>query len=57
MPKEFPPGTFGVPCALLIGKRTESTDRKTTLNDVLRTFNCRCEAGWHVRCRRGLQRM
>jgi 2,3,4,5-tetrahydropyridine-2,6-dicarboxylate N-succinyltransferase len=39
MPKDFPAGTFGVPCALLIGKRTESTDKKTTLNDVLRTFN------------------
>ena len=39
MPKEFPAGTFHVPCALLIGKRTESTDRKTSLNDVLRTFN------------------
>ncbi|HEX8903713.1 MAG TPA: 2,3,4,5-tetrahydropyridine-2,6-dicarboxylate N-succinyltransferase, partial [Longimicrobiaceae bacterium] len=39
MPKEFPAGTFHVPCALLIGKRKESTDRKTSLNDVLRTFN------------------
>jgi len=39
LPKEFPAGTFGVPCALLIGRRTESTDRKTSLNDVLRTFN------------------
>ena len=39
MPKEFPAGTFGVPCALRIGERTASTDRKTTLNDVLRTFN------------------
>jgi 2,3,4,5-tetrahydropyridine-2,6-dicarboxylate N-succinyltransferase len=39
MPKEFPAGTFQVPCALLIGQRTESTDRKTSLNDVLRTFN------------------
>ena len=39
MPKDFPAGTFHVPCALLIGKRTESTDRKTSLNDVLRTFN------------------
>ncbi|HEU0013152.1 MAG TPA: 2,3,4,5-tetrahydropyridine-2,6-dicarboxylate N-succinyltransferase [Longimicrobium sp.] len=39
LPKEFPAGTFGVPCALLIGQRTPSTDRKTTLNDVLRTFN------------------
>jgi len=39
LPKEFPAGTFHVPCALLIGKRKESTDRKTSLNDVLRTFN------------------
>jgi 2,3,4,5-tetrahydropyridine-2-carboxylate N-succinyltransferase len=39
MPKEFPAGTFHVPCALLIGQRKESTDKKTTLNDVLRTFN------------------
>ncbi len=39
LPKGFPAGTFHVPCALLIGKRKESTDRKTSLNDVLRTFN------------------
>ncbi|HEX2204914.1 MAG TPA: 2,3,4,5-tetrahydropyridine-2,6-dicarboxylate N-succinyltransferase [Longimicrobium sp.] len=39
MPKEFPAGVFHVPCALLIGRRTESTDKKTSLNDVLRTFN------------------
>jgi 2,3,4,5-tetrahydropyridine-2-carboxylate N-succinyltransferase len=38
-PKEFPAGTFHVPCALIIGTRQESTDRKTSLNDVLRTFN------------------
>ncbi len=38
-PKEFPAGTFHVPCALVVGRRTESTDRKTSLNDVLRTFN------------------
>ena len=38
MPKEFPGGTFGVPCALIIGQRKESTDRKTSLNDVLREF-------------------
>jgi 2,3,4,5-tetrahydropyridine-2,6-dicarboxylate N-succinyltransferase len=36
--KEFPAGTFQVPCALIIGQRSESTDRKTSLNDVLRTF-------------------
>jgi len=38
-PKEFPAGTYQVPCALIIGQRTESTDRKTSLNDVLRTFD------------------
>ena len=38
MPKEFAAGTFGVPCALVIGQRRESTDRKTSLNDVLREF-------------------
>jgi len=36
--KEFPAGTYGVPCALIIGQRTASTDRKTSLNDVLREF-------------------
>lgn len=39
IPKEFPAGTFHVPCALRIGERKPSTDRKTSLNDVLRTFN------------------
>jgi 2,3,4,5-tetrahydropyridine-2-carboxylate N-succinyltransferase len=38
MPKEFPAGVFHVPCALIIGKRKESTDTKTSLNDVLRDF-------------------
>ena len=38
MPKEFPAGTYNVPCALIIGKRKESTDKKTSLNDVLRDF-------------------
>jgi 2,3,4,5-tetrahydropyridine-2-carboxylate N-succinyltransferase len=37
--KEFPAGEFHVPCALVIGQRKESTDRKTSLNDVLRTFD------------------
>jgi 2,3,4,5-tetrahydropyridine-2-carboxylate N-succinyltransferase len=37
-PKAFPAGTYGVPCALIIGQRTESTDRKTSLNDALRAF-------------------
>ncbi len=38
LPKEFPAGTYHVPCALIIGKRKESTDTKTSLNDVLRDF-------------------
>jgi 2,3,4,5-tetrahydropyridine-2-carboxylate N-succinyltransferase len=37
-PKKFPAGSFGVPCALIIGERSPSTDRKTSLNDALRTF-------------------
>jgi 2,3,4,5-tetrahydropyridine-2-carboxylate N-succinyltransferase len=37
-PKEFPSGIFNTPCALVIGKRKESTDEKTSLNDALRTF-------------------
>lgn len=36
MPKEFPAGTYNVPCALIIGKRKASTDLKTSLNDALR---------------------
>ena len=39
MPKQFPAGTYQVPCALIIGKRKESTDTKTSLNDALRDFN------------------
>lgn len=37
--KEFKAGSFGVPCALIIGKRKESTDKKTSLNDALRTYD------------------
>lgn len=37
--KSFPAGDYQVPCALIIGKRKESTDRKTSLNDALRTHN------------------
>ncbi len=36
LPKEFPAGTYHVPCALIIGRRKESTDRKTSLNEALR---------------------
>ena len=35
-PKKFPAGEFNVPCALIIGKRKESTDKKTSLNEALR---------------------
>jgi 2,3,4,5-tetrahydropyridine-2-carboxylate N-succinyltransferase len=35
-PRTFPSGEFGVPCGLIIGQRKASTDRKTSLNDVLR---------------------
>ena len=35
--KEFPAGNYQVPCALIIGKRKESTNKKTSLNDALRT--------------------
>ena len=37
--KKFPAGEFQVPCALIIGKRKESTDTKTSLNDALREYN------------------
>jgi 2,3,4,5-tetrahydropyridine-2,6-dicarboxylate N-succinyltransferase len=37
--KKFPAGEFQVPCALIIGKRKESTDLKTSLNDTLREYN------------------
>jgi len=37
-PKTFPAGKYGVPCALVIGKRKASTDTKTSLNDALREF-------------------
>ncbi len=36
--KSFPAGEYGIACALIIGQRKESTDRKTSLNDVLREF-------------------
>lgn len=37
--KKFPAGAYNVSCALIIGKRKESTDTKTSLNDALRDFN------------------
>jgi 2,3,4,5-tetrahydropyridine-2-carboxylate N-succinyltransferase len=38
LPKRFPAGEFGTPCALLIGERRASTDHKTSLNQALREF-------------------
>jgi 2,3,4,5-tetrahydropyridine-2-carboxylate N-succinyltransferase len=37
--KEFPAGTYQVPCALIIGQRKESTDKKVSLNDALRDYS------------------
>lgn len=37
--KTFPAGEYQVPCALIIGKRKESTNKKTSLNDALRSYN------------------
>lgn len=36
--KKFPAGDYNVPCALIIGTRKESTDKKTSLNDALREY-------------------
>ena len=38
VPKHFPAGEFGTPCALIIGRRSASTDMKTSLNQALREF-------------------
>ena len=35
-PKQFPAGEYGVPCALIIGQRNASTDKKTSLESALR---------------------
>jgi 2,3,4,5-tetrahydropyridine-2,6-dicarboxylate N-succinyltransferase len=37
-PKEFPAGTYNLSCALIVGWRSEQTDLKTSLNDVLREY-------------------
>ncbi|NIF05908.1 2,3,4,5-tetrahydropyridine-2,6-dicarboxylate N-succinyltransferase [Chryseobacterium sp. Tr-659] len=37
--KQYPAGEYQVPCALIIGQRKESTDKKTSLNDALRDNN------------------
>jgi 2,3,4,5-tetrahydropyridine-2,6-dicarboxylate N-succinyltransferase len=39
IPKTFPAGTYNVPCALIIGKRKESTNTKTSLNEALRDYD------------------
>ncbi len=36
--RKFPAGDYGVSCALIIGKRTESTDKKVSLNAALRDY-------------------
>ncbi len=38
LPKRFPAGEYGTPCALVIGERKASTDLKTSLNQALREF-------------------
>lgn len=38
-PKVFPSGIYNVNCALIIGKRKESTNKKTSLNQTLREYN------------------
>ena len=37
--KKFAAGEYNVPCALIIGKRKESTDKKTSLNNALREYD------------------
>ncbi len=37
-PKQYPAGTFQIPCALIVGKRSASTDKKVSLNQALRDF-------------------
>jgi 2,3,4,5-tetrahydropyridine-2-carboxylate N-succinyltransferase len=37
-PKRYPAGTYQIPCALIVGRRSEATDRKVSLNDALREF-------------------
>ncbi|MEI6225238.1 MAG: 2,3,4,5-tetrahydropyridine-2,6-dicarboxylate N-succinyltransferase [Deltaproteobacteria bacterium] len=37
-PKRYPAGTYQIPCALIVGRRSEATDKKVSLNDALREF-------------------
>ncbi len=39
LPKVFKAGTYQVPCALIIGQRKASTDKKTSLNSALREYD------------------
>jgi 2,3,4,5-tetrahydropyridine-2-carboxylate N-succinyltransferase len=36
--KVYAAGEYGLPCALIVGERSGSTDLKTSLNEVLREF-------------------
>jgi 2,3,4,5-tetrahydropyridine-2,6-dicarboxylate N-succinyltransferase len=37
-PKQYPAGTYNIPCALIVGKRSPATDKKVSLNQALRDF-------------------
>jgi 2,3,4,5-tetrahydropyridine-2-carboxylate N-succinyltransferase len=37
-PKTYPSGTYYIPCALIVGKRSPATDKKVSLNQALREF-------------------
>ncbi len=37
--KRFPAGEFQIPCALIVGERSASTDQKVSLNAALRDFD------------------
>jgi 2,3,4,5-tetrahydropyridine-2-carboxylate N-succinyltransferase len=37
--RDFPAGIYGVPCALIIGRRSADTDTKVSLNDALRDYD------------------
>jgi 2,3,4,5-tetrahydropyridine-2-carboxylate N-succinyltransferase len=37
-PKRYPAGTYQIPCALIVGRRSAATDKKVSLNDALREF-------------------
>jgi 2,3,4,5-tetrahydropyridine-2-carboxylate N-succinyltransferase len=37
-PRRYPAGTYQIPCALIVGRRSAATDKKVSLNDALREF-------------------